>query len=364
MRYIYLTFFLLVTNLHFTLRAQSNLQESQPTIVGLSFDYALLLRHSQNLQELGKSYPVGIGVEWSKMLLTEEAWEFCNCLPRIGAQVSFWDWDNSEVLGNGVLAMGFVEPYFRTHKRLNILFRAGLGGAYLSNPYDEATNPLNLSYSTDLSFAIMVGAGFNYRLTDQWNIGLLANYSHTSNGGVSSPNKGLNFPSLSFHVQKSLTPIRFPEFQKVENRQAPENKSRFSLAHFSSWNDISIDERVNYYVFGLEAKYSRWIGNRSAISLGTEFISDYSRREELKIEELDNNFVQASALIGHEFWLGRVTFSQQIGVYYYNDYRVTDDVYQRYGLTYNFNKNLFAGINLKAHRHVADFFDFRIGYTF
>ncbi|NRA92289.1 MAG: acyloxyacyl hydrolase, partial [Psychroserpens sp.] len=61
-------------------------------------------------------------------------------------------------------------------------------------------------------------------------------------------------------------------------------------------------------------------------------------------------------------WLGRVTFSQQIGVYYYNDYRITDDIYQRYGLNYNFSRHIFAGFNLKAHRHVADFFDFRIGY--
>jgi hypothetical protein len=62
--------------------------------------------------------------------------------------------------------------------------------------------------------------------------------------------------------------------------------------------------------------------------------------------------------------LGRVTFSQEFGLYYYREFRDTDDVYQRYGLTYEFVKNVFLGMNLKAHGHVADFFDFRIGYRF
>ncbi|NRA92724.1 MAG: acyloxyacyl hydrolase, partial [Psychroserpens sp.] len=43
-----------------------------------------------------------------------------------------------------------------------IFARMGLGGAYLTKPFDEVTNPLNLSYSTNLSFAIMVGFGVNY----------------------------------------------------------------------------------------------------------------------------------------------------------------------------------------------------------
>jgi len=336
----------------------------QPTVIGLNLNYASLLRHSQNLQELDKSFPVGLGLEWSKMLLTQEAWEFCNCMPRVGAELSIWSWDNPDILGNGILAMGFVEPYFRTHKALNIVFRTGLGGAYLSQPYDESSNPLNLSYSTDLSFAIMVGAGVNYRLSDQWNLGVLLNYSHTSNGGVKSPNKGLNFPSINFRVLKSLNPIQFPSYEKVENRKPPELTSRLSLTHFSSWNDISIDERVNFYVFGIEGKYSRWVGRKSALSVATEVIFDYSRKEEIKLEQTNSNFVQAGVLVGHEFWLGKVTFSQQIGAYYYADYTTLDDVYQRYGLTYNFNRRFFAGINLKAHRHVADFFDFRIGYQF
>ena len=339
-------------------------ERKSATVLGLSADIGYILKHSENLREFDDAYPVGIAVEWSKMLLTKSAWEFCNCIPKLGTELAYWRWDNPDILGNGVLALGFIEPHFRTHKPLNLVFRAGLGGAYLTNPYNEETNPQNLSYSTDLSFAIMVGAGINYRLNSQWNVGLLAKYNHTSNGGVQSPNKGLNFPSISFRINKSLEPIDYPDFQKVENRKPPDDPFRISVAHFSGWSNASVGDRDKFYVFGLNGKYSRWIGRRSAISAGTELIFDYSRKEQIRLDDRDDNFVQAAALIGHEFWLGRVTFSQQLGIYYYNDYRINDDIYQRYGLTYSFSKHIFAGFNLKAHGHVADFFDLRIGYTF
>lgn len=338
--------------------------ESTPTIIGLSLDYGYILKHSENLRQLDDAFPSSVAVDWSKMLLTKKAWDFCNCFPRVGAELSYWNWDNPEVLGSGVLAMGFAEPYFRTQKRTNILFRMGLGGAYLTNPFDENDNPQNLSYSTNLSFALMVGLGLNYRLDDKWSLRLLAKYNHTSNGGIKNPNKGINFPSLSFGVNKSLESLTFPQFEKAGKRKPPNEKSKMSVVHFSGWSNATVGDKDKFYVFGFSGKYSRWIGGRSALTGAIELIFDYSRREQIKLDGRDTNFLQAAALVGHEFWLGRVTFSQELGVYYYNNYRINDDVYQRYGLTYNFSRHIFAGFNLKAHRHVADFIDLRVGYRF
>lgn len=337
---------------------------NNPTIIGVNFDYGFLLKHTSSLREIGSAYPSAISIDWSQLLLTQNAWEFCDCFPRIGIDLALWNWDNKDVLGNGVLIMSYAEPYFITQKRTNLFFRMGLGGAYLTQPYNEVTNPLNDTYSTNLSFAIMVGFGLNYRLTDSWNFRLAAKYNHTSNGGIRAPNKGLNFPSLSFGVNKSLSPVDYPNLDKIGNRKPPEIKERFSVAHFSGWSNANVGDKDKFYVFGFMGKYSRWLGGRSALTAGTELIFDYSRREQIDLEGTNASFVQASALVGHEFWLGKVTFSQELGIYYFNDYRINDDVYQRYSLLYNFNKHFFGGFSLKAHRHVADFSDLRIGYTF
>jgi len=350
----------------YALNAQtdSTFVESKPTFIGINFEYGSLLKHAPTLRQIPDAYPSGISVDWSKLLLTQKAWDFCSCFPKVGVNLTYWSFDNPDVLGNGVIAMGYVEPYFRTQKRANIFFRMGLGGAYLTQPFDAETNPLNESYSTDLSFALMVGLGMNYRLTDKLNLRLAANYNHTSNGGVNTPNKGLNFPSVSLGVNSSFEDVVYPNLKRIGKRQPPEDKERISVAHFSGWSNAAVGDKDKFYVFGFMGKYSRWIGGRSALTGGTELIFDFSRREQIDLDGTDASFVQAAALIGHEFWLGRVTFSQELGIYYFNDYRINDDVYQRYTLSYNFNKHIFAGFSLKAHRHVADFFDLRIGYTF
>ncbi|MEM1339777.1 MAG: acyloxyacyl hydrolase [Bacteroidota bacterium] len=338
--------------------------DSRPVILGVSFDYGFLLRHSQSLREIEDAYPFGIRMDGSKLLLTRKSWEFCNCFPRVGVSLAYWNWDNEEVLGSGIVSVGYLEPYFLTQKRTNLFVRMGLGGAYLTNPFDEVTNPRNQSYSTRLAFAIVLGAGLNYRITDKLNFRLAAKYSHISNGGVSSPNKGLNFPTVSVGLNSSLEPIIYPNLPKISNRKPPDDKTRISLVHFSGISNATVGERDRFYVFGFAGNYSRWIGGRSALTAGTEWAVDFSRREQIKLENADASFPQGALLLGHEFWLGRITFSQQLGIYYFNQFRTTDDVYQRYGLTYSFNKHLFAGFALKAHRHVADFFDLRIGYTF
>ena len=363
----YLRPFLLGTSIFTMLvnaQETSDFVESRPLFIGVGFDYGYLLKHSESLRQIDDSFPFAIRLDASRQLLTKKAWEFCNCFPKVGISLAYWNWDNSEVLGAGVVALGYLEPYFYTHKRTNFFVRMGLGGAYLTNPFDEVDNPQNQSYSTDLAFSLVFGAGLNYRLTEKVNLRLAAKNGHISKGGISTRNNARKYPSIYLGMSTSLEPVNYPNLTKVTRRKPPEDKSRLSLVHFSGWSNANVGDKDKFYVSGLSAKYSRWVGRRSALSVGTEWIFDFSRRELIQLEERDDAFAQGGFLVGHEFWLGKITFSQQLGIYYFNQYRITDDLYQRYGLTYSFSKKIFAGVNVKAHRHVADFFDLRVGYTF
>jgi len=289
-------------------------KENRPTFIGVNLDYGFLIKHTESLRNLDNSHPSALSLDWSKLLLTQKAWDFCNCFPKVGVNVAYWNWDSPKILGNGVLTLAFAEPYFRTQKKTNIFFTMGLGGAYLTNPYDVDTNPNNESYSTSLSFALVAGLGINYRLTEQLNIRLAAKYNHTSNGGVRTPNKGLNFPTLSLGIHTSLNDVEYPYLSRIGKREAPEDKMRFSFAHFSGWSNANVGDKDKFYVFGLSVNYSRWLVNRSALTAGTEWIFDYSRKEQIKIDDGNASFLQGSALVGHEFWLGKVTFVQQLSL--------------------------------------------------
>ena len=83
----------------------------------------------------------------------------------------------------------------------------------------------------------------------------------------------------------------------------------------------------------------------------------------LEQEGKDDAPIKTGIALGHEFLLGKFLFSQQFGVYLNNPNPRHSDFYQRYGLVYRINKFFNAGINLKAHGHVANFLDFRLGVS-
>ncbi len=334
-----------------------------PWNFGISLQYGSIIVHSKNISNLENTYPKGFSLEGGKHFLNREAFDFCACYPRVGGSLSFWDWDKPEVLGFGIVGLAFVEPYFMTDRRLNLFFRMGIGGALLTNPYDAEENPTNLAYSTLLNFPIELGVGLNYRLNQQYNLQLAFKYNHLSNGGYRSPNKGINFPTLSLGLNRYLRDIDFPNYERKQVELTPKEKNRLNLALLSGWSNAKVGAKDKFFVSGITFRYSRWVISKSALNIGTEGVADLSKREQLKAEGSNTDYHQAAILVGHEFWLGRFTFSQQLGIYYFDKFKKDDRTYQRYGLIYRLKKGLTVGFNLKTHRHVADFFDLRIGWV-
>jgi hypothetical protein len=85
---------------------------------------------------------------------------------------------------------------------------------------------------------------------------------------------------------------------------------------------------------------------------------------QLKRDSVNASPVKAGVLAGHAFLLGRFVFSQRLGVYIFDQTPYYDRLYHRWGIDFRINQHIGAGINLQAHRQVADFVDFRLIYTF
>jgi hypothetical protein len=63
------------------------------------------------------------------------------------------------------------------------------------------------------------------------------------------------------------------------------------------------------------------------------------------------------------FLLGKFNFSQRIGVYVFKQADYFDAIYHRWGIQYSINPHWGVGVNLQAHRQVADFIDLRVIYS-
>ena len=123
------------------------------------------------------------------------------------------------------------------------------------------------------------------------------------------------------------------------------------------------DDNLFLFSPGLEIKWSKQFARVNAYTLGGEIMYDNGTGYVLEQEGDTSTPIKAGLAAGHEFLLGKFLFSQQFGVYLSNPNPMHADVYQRYGLMYRINKNFSLGINLKAHGHVANFFDARFGIS-
>ncbi len=329
--------------------------------VGLKLHFGSVLIHSRELRPIRNSYPTGVELDFAWHKISQKAWESCMCYPKLGVSLAFWNFDNKKVLGHGVAGLFYIEPVFNTKGRVNYSVRAGFGLSYQSSPYDPVSNPDNQSYSTYIAFPLQLGGTVHFRIKDRWLLNGSLIYNHISNGGVSEPNKGINWPSLGIGMTYYLKEFEFMNRAVNNWRDLYPPQKRLDFTFFMAY-DESID-KVHLLSPGLEIKWSKQFARLNAYTFGGELIYDNSTRHTLAQLGDESSPVKAGIAMGHEFLLGNFIFSQQFGVYLRNPNPMHSGVYQRYGLIYRINKNFNMGFSLKAHGHVANFMDFRVGIS-
>jgi hypothetical protein len=339
--------------------------EATPLVIGFRPHYGFVIIHSRKIRPVKDSYPVGAGIELSWHQNSGKAYDRCLCFPKMGVSTIFWDYDNSEILGKGINTIFFVEPFYGIRNKVSFSFRAGAGIAYANRPYDEITNPDNLSYSTQFSVALQLAASINWWVAEKFMVNLSANYNHISNGGMKQPNKGINYPTASIGLDYYIRSGTFKKFPRSDWRDDESTKTRYIILAFATTRDMKIDDvRKKYPVAGLNIRMSQKVSRLNAITGGIEIMGDWKNREILKMQKENPEHLMAGLFAGNDFLLGRFVFGQQFGVYLYNPVGGTPDVFQRYHIEFMINKGFVAGIGLKAHGHVADFLGFRFGMIF
>ncbi len=358
--YLSAGFFIFSTEYSFSQYSSDSLNSVK--LVGLKIHKGTVLIHSRELRPIEDSYPTGIELDLAWHKISQKAWESCMCYPKLGIALTYWGYDNKEILGQGITGLFYFEPVFNTSGRVNYSLRAGLGLSYQNSPYDPVSNPDNLSYSTYLAFPLQLGGTVHFKIKSRWLLNGSLIYNHFSNGGVRQPNKGINWPSVGVGMAYYLKEFEFKKRANSHWRDKGSPQKRLDFTFFMAYEE----PRDNLFLLspGLEIKWSRQFARVSAYTLGGEIMYDNATGYVLERSEDNSSPEKAGLAVGHEFLLGKFVFSQQFGFYLINPNPIHSDVYQRYGLVYRINKTLSTGINLKAHGHVANFLDFRAGISF
>lgn len=323
--------------------------------------HGFIIIHSRDIRAIEDSYPWGAEIDIGRQLNSDKAWNSCNCYPRAGISLGFWDFDNRDILGHAVAGQVFLEPEFLAHKTFSFSVRGGLGLAYLSRPHHPERNPDNLSYSTSVAFPLHAGASVHWKISDSWRANLSGRYYHISNGGMKQPNKGINWPTASIGITYFPQGVKLRERPKLPWRSAENGPLHHSTASFASSYREAFEGGLRP-ILVLELRRTRQVSRINGLGLATEALFYSGRQREDANLSTDFTGFRAGVAAVHEFLLGRFSFNQQFGVYLTAPEGLDYTFYQRYELRYTLTEKWSVGSSLKTHGHVADFLDLRIGY--
>ena len=332
--------------------------------IGVGVQHGFIFAHSSSVENTKGARPTGIELNLGWQRNDAYVWNLCNCFPKKGLMFAGYDYD-VKVLGKGITASYFLEPFYKLGKKTFFSFKGAGGLAYLTNPHDSLSNPTNLSYSSAIGIYLYLGVGLSFLVSEHWWINGSFNYQHISNGGLSQPNAGINWPTAGISLIYQKNPM--PYFTGIRN------KEKFWKDHTFRW-DLGIfgiakkgtDENGNNHrmpLIGGSFQGGKQVGRINMLTLGTEVYWDQSLSMQLKRDSVEASAVRTGLLFGHEFILGKFLFSQKLGVYIFNQTPYYDPVYHRWGIQYRIDKHWGVGFHLKAHRQVADFIDLRITYS-
>lgn len=353
----------------FFLFAQSDIIAKTDTIphllTGLQFHYGFIIPHSESIRNVSYTNPYGIELSRRNFRTSFKDWQVFNAYWISGVEVSYFNFQNPEILGYAFAVSAFAEPVISHRKRFFFTIKGGGGLSYHSLIYDPVDNPLNMFFSSKISFPIYVSIRFKYRIGDKTFLTLSGSYNHISNGGYKQPNKGMNFPTLAIGLEhsKKMPPVLDDKYSLYPKIQRPGISLQIqALTTLRIIGQEGGHPQKTCFVYGLSTRLSVQFGPIYSINAGAELIGDGYIKETLKRDQTDLDYKRFALTLGQDFSFGRVTFTQYFGFYIYSPFKAINPIYQKYELAYNVFNNFSLGVYLKAHAQVAESMGFIINY--
>lgn len=298
-------------------------------------------------------------LKWGQTLKDTRFKSLYKCQVQRGFLANYTKFDNLH-LGQTFILGTFLNPTWTIGNKIDLVVPIALGLSFSTNPFEPNKNPWNENYSTITNLYGTLGLEIAYRLNDIFSISGFFQIQHISNGRFKAPNGGLNWYTGGIGVYHNLTKRHAPYWLPKDTSRL--FKQYVEIATFIAYPSLNYPANQRYLINGIIVQYGKR-GLLHGWNAGLEISHDplYVARGELKKTKVSPFLL--SAVCGHEFILGKLLFSQQLGIYLQQTHAIYQvPFYHRWGLTFPFTKHLSFGLNLKAHLQVANFFDARVVY--
>ena len=343
---------------------------SQHDSSGIIYDVSAKFLHSSiwtgrgSLQQFTKDHPWALQIDLGILNNSQRAWNYCNCYSRNGVSVGYINFANPTRLGNAFTVSVFTEPILILRNRFSLSLRGNVGFAFLNKVYDSLSNKENIFFSAKLSYYLAMGLNASYKIGKDFNLSVSGQFNHISNGGKRDPNEGMNFPSVNIGVSYLFNS------QKLERRPNEKfaGKTFDVIAHiFGAQRTVpatTVWPEEKRLVTGINLGLIKRIGRLNAFGVGGEIyydgINEVNQQRSGQIQQTTVGGVS----IQHYLFFGKLLFGQHFAWYVTPNTGYQKNIYQRYFLEYELEKNWYAGVSLKSHGDHSDYLAFSTAYHF
>ncbi len=353
-----------VFSILFLLFAFSELKGQWIDGIAFSGNLSKSIPQTNEINAVEGSYPHGFQIDLIKMKNTQEAMDICNCYPRSGVSLSYFNLDAPNLLGQSLMASLFIEPQFKISQKYFISIKAAAGLAFANKKYHPIDNPQNLTYSSLISNYLVLGFSNHYFFKPNLDLFLGLQVNHISNGGIHDPNNGLNFPGANLGLSYFFNQ---PEFNKSRIRKygTADFPRRFSAAVFYTATTTLDTSNKKFPIYGLDFGTSKRLNGVLLWNANIEFYKDEAVKQKLIQDgESPNDQYRLGLSSGIGFQMDKFQFSSSLGVYLFDPINYYSKIFHRHEISYALSKHWSLGLNMKAHTYIANFVDARIKYIF
>ena len=318
---------------------------------------------------LGGVYTTGINLGvctrmWSKD--ESENWKLFWRSPYFGLKFGY-EHITSKIVGERFALGAFIEVPFAATRHWEFLSFLDFGMSYLTNTYDSVTNPDNMFIGSHHNALISLGLQADWHLPNVVLYSQLA-FSHSSNGTLQLPNKGVNILRLELGAK-----IRFPEGNQSAGTQRtvvpdavvndPRRNSIF--LNLSPVYNSSRKTWDHHFSGSASIGYRRmgW-GKVFAYGGGVDLMYDSSLELAQEPHSPTNDFAVSAYGLLEAYW-GRFSLRGAVGYYAWRGSDFALPFYERIGVYYSFGKRVrqYVGASIKAHAAHAQFLEWTYGIS-
>jgi len=266
-------------------------------------------------------------------------------------------------IGSPNALYGFVDfPFWNKNQHWEWVYSLALGLSYNFSPYDPEKNPLNTLIGSRQNAYIHFHNRANYHVNQRLSFGMGIGFTHFSNGAYRLPNVGLNKVSMLMGVQYRMShdPLRKQEI----SLPVYDRKHQTEIFWSNGLKNLRPGGAV-YWKSGVGVNHTWSIDHRYRLGLGADvFFRSGSGDPSGSGNQADNPWNAGLSLAWTWMITERLYLPINIGTYLnrYTEAGAQSRIYERIGIRYMINKNIFAGVTIKAHMQVADYTEWTIGY--